>query len=358
MRTAFWLAWRELVERHTAFAVGIAMVSVTVGLSTATDRVLQSRDAAVDNELGHIGPSIRVFVTRTGPAHMEPMLIPPAKASAIAKELSGELRWLGRRVKHTGSLDGNATLVIGVEPPHPAAALRAGVVSIGSELARTSSSSVGSMLKLDGQTVRVGQILDFTGTADDVAVVRPLSQPSNWNGLGGFEELHLYPKPGVDADALATRIHELEPGLTVARGERGSRVENEMTQGLARERKTVYALTALVVALCMLVWAHLNASERRHELAVLSAIGTRASSLAMMLALRAGLIGVLGGLVGVLFGTAAAVFQTSRDWPALAPFWTSAFVVCATVLASVAGAVPAAVLSTMRARTPPSSAAS
>jgi putative ABC transport system permease protein len=83
--------------------------------------------------------------------------------------------------------------------------------------------------------------------------------------------------------------------------------------------------------------------ERRSEIGLRRSLGATRGQVRVQFLAESLLLSALGGLGGVLIGTAVtALYASSREWPAVVPYWASAGGVAATLfIGAVAGLYPA-----------------
>lgn len=91
-------------------------------------------------------------------------------------------------------------------------------------------------------------------------------------------------------------------------------------------------MLAAVALLCLLIATHLDASERRFELATLVAIGARASGILSALVLRSAITAAAGTLLGV--GAVAGVAVAAGQDAAARSAWLGWLSIGATALAA------------------------
>lgn len=348
MRAALWLAARELSVRRRRAALAVAGVALAAALASASEVLSRAREEAVARDLDAAGPAIVVLPSgAAASAHatlaLGAELLPDGAAEEARRALGRELRRVEpRRVL---GADGDRPAVVGVGPEElpglaadgaAAGAVLAGRLGMGDELA------------VGGRSFRVVSVRPATASAEDLALLVRLDALEAALGTRGVNALRLHLAPGADARDAARRL-----GATlrarVVRIDRGEVAEGGLPGSLTRHRLALYAFTAAVAALALLVSAHLDAAERRNELATLVAIGAAPGALVGTVVARSALVAALGALGGALAGAGFAAVQDPgaaagilRAFPALA------CVVGGAVALGAAAAVPSALASARR----------
>jgi hypothetical protein len=185
----------------------------------------------------------------------------------------------------------------------------------GAELGRTMPE--GTSFPLRGETVSIARVAAPTGSIDDVALFVPLAAAQRLAGGDGVNELRVYLRAGEDPVQAEGRLRAALSDATVIRHDRGTVADGETHASLAAHRGAAYALLAAVALLCLLIAAHLDASERRLELATLVAIGAPSTGILSALVLRTAVTGAAGALLGTAAGIAVAAGQD----PGVASAW-------------------------------------
>ncbi len=189
-------------------------------------------------------------------------------------------------------------------------------------------------------------ILPLLGSAEDLAAIVSLSALQNARGVGAsVNEIRLYAIPGAQTAEASGLLRSTHPDLNILLGaDRGDPAEGQTMAMLHRHRAVAYSLTALAVAIGLMIAAYLNAAERRGEMAMIVAMGGTSLSALVILVAPAALIGLVGALAGYVFGAAVAVAQDpgaglSMTWSwtqlALAMMTATILSVAASVLVSV-----------------------
>ncbi len=111
-------------------------------------------------------------------------------------------------------------------------------------------------------------------------------------------------------------------------------------ESLLQHRHVLYAITATVIAFCILVWSYLNAGERRLEMATVVAVGRTPMTVLSMLVVRAAIVGLLGAFAGYTVGAAMSLAQDFGSAVTVVFAWRLLFVISSgTVVLSVFGAL-------------------
>jgi ABC-type lipoprotein release transport system permease subunit len=187
-------------------------------------------------------------------------------------------------------------------------------------------------------------VLPAAASAVDLAAYLALAALQDLAWLpGAVNELRLFLRPGFRADEAAAALVALPPGAALVRTGRGQVADREAPQALDRLRRLGSAVAGAVAVLALLLAAHLDASERRGELAALVALGgTGATVLASVLA-RSSLTAAAGAAAGVIAGAAAAWLQDpARAWALGDALPAVAVALAAAVALGAVAALPAA----------------
>lgn len=357
MKASLWLAWGELWARTRHFAGSIALVAAAVALFSATELVSRAREAAVASQIDYLGPSLRLVpagVTSTELARFElsDMAIPEHTVSQLRSELSPWIHASEGRLLLNEPVDTVRSPIIGMAPDGGIGSLASvrtlspGDVLLGADLARRLDRKVGERVRFLGRRWRVHGVLPPLGSSEDLAVVMQLPTLQEASGVGrSVNEIRLHAKPGAQMVEVTALLRSTHPELSVLSGaDRGGVAERQTSATLRRHRKVVYWLTALAVGIGLTIAAHLNAAERRGEMAMLVAMGGTAISVLVTLVARAAIIGLAGGTVGYALGAGITIAQDAGAGLALAWSWThpAAAIVVAAAL-GVAAAIPVSV---------------
>lgn len=347
MRAALWLAARELSARRGRVALAIAVVAVSAALVSAGEMVSRAREEAVARDLDAIGPALLVVPSAAPPDALARhdlggALLPDGAAEAARRVLGWQLRRIEPRRVLRAEADRPPVVAVAQDelPGLPADGAAAGAVL--AERLR-----VGGVVEVAGRNFRIEAVRPSSASAEDVALFVRLDTLEAALGERGVNVLRLHLAPGADARDAAGRLGAMRE--RVVRLDRGEVAEAGMQGSLARHRLALYVFTAAVAGLALLVAAHLDAAERRTELATLVAIGAAPGALAGAAVARSALVAVAGAVPGVLAGAAVAALQDPeagagvlRALPALLALPGGA------VALGVAAALPTAVASARR----------
>jgi hypothetical protein len=309
--TAVWLAWQELAARGKRVALAGAVVATIAAAVTATEFVAQGREAEVAAQIDAMGPALTIVprgTTASGLARYEiEGVVPPRTEELVRRALGDRLRAFDRRVVVHREIAGARRPVVGVEAfvGVDTAIPATDVASVGSELGR--AFPVGARLAIGGRTFPVERILPSTGSVEDVSVLLPIEDVRGLGGTDRVNELRIFLAAGVSVRDAEARLVRAVPGVTVIRTDRGEVADRSLQESLARHRTVAYAILAVVAVLTLLIAAHLDATERRLELATLVAIGASTRTILGVLLARSAVVGGVGSAVGVLIGVAIAL---------------------------------------------------
>lgn len=348
MTVSLWLAGRDARVRWRRAALAAAVVGALAAASTATELVARAREEAIAARIDDMGPALTVVPRGVSAAALARLdlgerALPPRIAREVERALGAELRAIEPRLVATRAVDGAPAPVIGVDAPDVP---RGGAV-LGSELARR----VGRVASVEiaGAAVAVAGARPSTASAEDLAVLLPLDAARALTGLAGANELRLYLRAGVSPRGAEARLAAAGLEAATVRSDRGEVADGETHAALVRHRTLAYAVLASVAALCLLVFAHLDAAERRVELATLVAIGAPRRTVLGALVARSALGSAAGATLGVAAGAALAGAQDPAVVAALARAWPVA-VATISVAFAVGGlaAAPTAIAAAIR----------
>jgi putative ABC transport system permease protein len=350
---ALWLAVRELGARRQRVALAALVVATTAAAATAMELVARAREEAMAAQIDAMGPALTVVppgVTAGALARQElgaGVLAPGAEAAARAA-LGRDLRTIERRLVLQREIAGVRVPVVGVEAGVlPAGPGTAGAAALGSELARRLGDV--SSVTVEGRELRISGVMPSTGSGEDVAVLVPLRELQALAGVDGANELRLFLRAGVSPRDGETRLSRANLGAAVIRSDRGEVADREAQESLARHRGVAYAVMAVVAGLCLLIAAHLDAAERRVEVATLVAIGASRWTVLGTLLSRSALVAAAGAAIGVAGGAALAAAQDGTVVEVVASAWiVAATTVAAALAVGVVAAAPTALLAVAR----------
>jgi putative ABC transport system permease protein len=360
MRSALWLAFRELIDRKVPFAVAVVAIAAAVAICASTDLVSRSRQVAVSAELDHMGPGLRVLPAGVSTSdlsrfEMGPKYIPPQRAAELVHELSPWTRAVEGRLLMSRHVGRERTPVIGVAPDEVVSPFKAlhgleeGKAVLGAELARRLDKGKGDALRFDARELQVHGVLPSTATAEDLALFLTREELQELAGLPGMlNEIRLYP---LDSDARQKSADYLElrfPYLKVVVPDRDDAVRPEAERSLGEHRWILYLLTAMIATFGVLVWAHLNASERQVEMATIVAIGGSSHTILGVLGVRAAIVALAGGILGSGIGAAIALGQDFDSARHVVWSWNLVLWPVAAIVLSIMGALPVTLFSAKR----------
>lgn len=349
MRATLWLAFRELISRKYSFVIAVLALSVGVALCVATEIVSQAREVAVFAEMDQMGPAIKLLPISD---NSKTTYFGKATISDLSKSLSRTVRAIEPRLTFTN----DKLFVVGIDPDN--VVLNSDILKqinndnivIGSQVAREFNSTIGDSYSLWEDDFRINNILPSTASTDDLSVFVPLEYLQQILDVENkFSELRLYLLPGIDANNIKEKILSSYSNIRVIIPDRDDAVRTDMNQGLQQHRWIVYTITAFIASLCILVWAHFNADERRLEIATLAAIGSTSSDITTLLGVRAICVGLLGGLIGYIIGAIYALFQDYSSASVVIYSWSlSGIFITGTALLSLIGTLPISIISALR----------
>ncbi len=352
MKPTFWLAWRELMSRKTAFATGLAMVGVAVSLCAGTELVARSREAAIAADIDQIGPALRLIpagktVSDLARFELGTITFHERDASKLRAELSRWVRAVEGRLLLKVPVEGRMVSAIGIDPKRVLSPFDALTrlhdedIAFGSGLAQKLGKSEGDQIVIKGMPFRVSTVLTETASADDLALYMSLgTMQALFQRAGSINEMRVYPLPGAPVERIASYLSANHKGINVLKTFRGEIAEGGMNQSLLQHRRVLYVITATVIAFCILVWSYLNAGERRLEMATVVAVGGTPVTVLSMLVVRAAIVGLLGAFAGYAVGATMSLVQDFSSAVTVVFAWRLLLVISVgTVILSVFGAM-------------------
>jgi putative ABC transport system permease protein len=292
-----------------------SVVAALTAAVTAMEFVARAREEAVATQIDAIGPALSVVPTGTTASALARLALgdaslPARTADTIAAALGSDVRALEARLVLTRPIAGLPTPVIGLDwtsiPPHTAPGRR-DVAALGSELARRMGTA--RRIEVNGRPFDVSSVMPSTGSAEDLAVLLPLEAAQALVGTSAVNELRVYLRAGIEPREAETRLAAVLRDARAIRTDRGGVADHDAHASLVKHRAVAYAVMGIVAALCLVIAAYLDASERRIELATLAAIGASRATLLGMLLFRSALVAVAGATAGIIAGGALAAAQ-------------------------------------------------
>lgn len=348
---ALWLVARELGARRRRVALAGLVVAAMAAAATAVEWLARAREEAIAAQIDAMGPAVTVVPRGVGAGALARLelgdgVLPPGVEGGVRAALGRELRGVERRLVLTIEVAGVRVPVIGVEAELPPAG--SGAAALGSELAHRVGAAP-NVISLSGRTFPVVGVRASTGSREDMAVFLPLPELQALAGVEGVNELRLRLRAGGSPAEVAERLAGAGLGAAVIRSDRGSVADVETQQSLARHRELAYAVMAAVAALCLVAAAHLDATERRVELATLVAIGASRWTVLGALLSRSAAVAAAGAALGVALGAVIAAVQDAAVADVVAGGWAVAGTTVAAALGlGAVAAVPTAIAAVVR----------
>lgn len=326
MRSGAWLALRELAARPGRAMQAAVLVAAAAALATGLELVARGREEAANTRIDGVGPALSIVPVGVGGSELMRLdlggaVLPAETAARVAGALGPSLRMARERLIVRRQVAGRDVAVVGV----------GGTGGQGVELGAALAESLGQppTIDLSGGPWAVEAVRDATGSAEDGAVFIPLRQAQRLAGLAGINEIQIYLRAGASPSAAEARLEAARLQARIEPGNRGAPADEEVQGALARGRRLAQGVLALVVGLGLAVLAHLDAAERRVEVATLRAIGAAGATVWWSLVARSVAVGLAGGILGGLAGAVLAVAQDPAAAPPLATIWSTAALVAA-----------------------------
>jgi len=326
VRTGTWLALRELRARGGRASLAATLVAVAAALGCGLELVARGREEAANARIDGVGPALTVVPAGVGGTELArlelgPDLLPAATVVRIAEALGADLREARPRLVLQGNVSGRKVPVIGAPAVPP------GGVLLGAALAEVLGHP--RSIELGGSVWPVQRVREATGTAEDGAVILALSAAQALAGQEGINEVLVYLRSGALPRAAVSSLQAANLQARVVPGARGAPADEEVQGALSKGRHLAQGVLALLVGLGLAVMAHLDAAERRAEVATLRAIGAGADTVWWTLVARSLAVGLAGGLAGALGGVALAVLMEQGAAPVSAATLTTMILVAA-----------------------------
>ena len=322
IKTAFWLSWRELVNRKLSLTTGIAMVAIAVALCSSLELISRARETKVAIEIDNIGPALRLIPagkTANDRARFDlgSNYFSKDDVNKIQHRFKNQIRALDNRLLLKTRMNGTTVPIIGIDPAQVNSPfgiprnLSDDTVVLGEELGRKLNKKEGDEIFLNGMFFTIAAILPQTASSEDLSLFLSLKRMPS---LFGFtdqvtNEIRIYPIPGINLDMIVSKLKADFPKISVINTYRGDVAEHEMNDSLSRNRHVLYYIVAIVIALCIAIWSYLNSNERRLEIATLIAIGGTNMTIMIILICRAVMVGLLGAIIGYLASAMIVILQ-------------------------------------------------
>jgi putative ABC transport system permease protein len=346
VRVGTWLVLRELCARGWRAVMAAALVAAAAALGTGLELVARGREEAANERIDGVGPALRLVPNGVGGSELMRLdlgnqLLPPGTAKRVTAALGPDLREARERLVLQIDISGRRVPVVGVGHGKP------GGVELGSALAEAFGHP--ATLDVGRGPEPVLTVRDATGSSEDGAVFLPLLAAKALAGKDGINEIQVFLRSGVPPETASARLAAADLHAKLVPGGRGAPADQEVQGALAHGRRLAQGVLALLLGLGLAVTAHLDAAERRSEVATLRAVGADAVTVWWTIVSRSTLVGLAGGAVGALAGVALAAAQDPSVAPGLVADWPVAFTVaglCALLGALAAG--PTAIAMALR----------
>jgi putative ABC transport system permease protein len=165
----------------------------------------------------------------------------------------------------------------------------------------------------------------------------------------GPNVLRLFLRAGASPRAVEAKLVRASIGAAVIRTDRGEVADRDTHESLSRHRRVAYVVMGTIATLCLLITAHLDAGERRVELATLMAIGASRATILGVLVSRSALVASAGAVAGALVGALLALSQGDASVALLAHGWAvGVATIGSAIVTGVIAAVPAVLAVSLR----------
>jgi hypothetical protein len=312
VRTAAFLASRELRRRWGRAALSSLVVAGAVALSVGLELMGRARERAVEAEIDSAGPALRIVPAGISAADAAALRFGDA---ALPLDVEGRVRAAAaagiRAVEARAVLsdrDAGWVLIATERPLRGDTAVLPGQVVLGAGLAERSGLRAGDHAHILGRSLVVSSVAPSNADSADFAAHVHAAD----FGSPAPHELRIFLEPGVRARDAEGPLRAVLPDVVVLRSERGEVADGELQGSITSHRAAVQLVTGLVAALALVIATHLDVSERRRELALLAAMGATRVGLAAVVISRAAVSAAAGAAAGV--AVAVAIVVTSPEF--------------------------------------------
>lgn len=361
MKVPLWIAWKELLGRKTRFLLNTCMVALAVGLCISMELISFSREQAVDTQINYMGPALRIVpegITEGMLTRYESTdkLFPASLVPEIKKRFNKSVYGVEGRLFYKVDYKGATIPVIGfnkknlVSPFKILKELLPGEAAVGYELSRELKLKQGDTLKLGDHSVKVKTILPTAANNEDAALFMNIKTAQKIHGTdNSLNEIRIFPRPGISTDSVAQKIIGSYDKINVIKAPKGEIADTKVESALLAYRVVLYGFAAFVVIIALMIGTHINASERKNELATLFAIGTTGFTVFLALISRAFFVGLLGASLGYLIGASAALIIDFNSAVSIVWSW-KLFIgsIGVTIAVTFVATVPASIIASFR----------
>jgi hypothetical protein len=347
-----WLATKELAARRGRAALAAGVVAAVTAAGASLELVARERERAIATQVDAMGPALRIVpagITAADVARAElgEALLPADTGASIRRALGRDLRRVEERLIVQADVSGARTPVFVVDPAVlPAEARDPHRAAIGSVLARRLGAP--DAVTVGGKRVEVAAVLPSTASTEDAGVFVSEATARVLAVASGRNEVRVYLRAGVDPADAEARLRGAAGIGGIIRTDRGAVADRDTQRSLAQHRGSAQLLLVIVAALTLLIAAHLDAAERRIEVATLVALGAQRGTILSTLVLRSAAVACAGALIGLaaalaISGAGSATASVSDG------FVETALVSLATaVVVGIAAAAPTAAVAMCR----------
>ena len=230
-----------------------------------------------------------------------------------------------------------------------------GKVLLGSTLATDLGAKVGQPVNLLNKQFQVIGIMDTTlGPTDTWAFVPYqdslnifLAQNPYFKAEGLTQGIVVFPKQGVNIEALATQIQKTVPGIKTTSPKQAEKQIATISTIFSAIILGIAFIALFVGGLSVINTMIMSVSERRREIGLKKAIGATTGTILREYLGEAALIGLIAGVIGMGFGLVAIQALNRATHSSNVMIFTVTVtvvlgpVIFATVLATLAGLFPA-----------------
>jgi hypothetical protein len=308
--------------------LGALAIALVVAAFVAERAVTASADAAVHDLAHTLGKNMLVLPAGLDAAAFHRQQYGPeamrddAPARIAASPLAQHVRMMQPRLHGRVATAAGDLVLVGEAGRWPPARTPGAVPAwMGGAAARRLGLAPGAVLGLEGMALELAGVADPAPDGLDDAVFVPLAAAQSLLGRSG--QINALRLGGcwcrIDVAELASQVERLLPGTRAFTVAGVIKAQQGAVATMKRYSLWLEAAALLLVSLVVVGLVTSQARRRAREIGLLAAIGVRPSSVALLLAAQAGVMGALGGLGGWLGAVPLTRLLSERLLGAAAP---------------------------------------
>lgn len=343
----------------TAFALtlGIALVTA-IGMLSATmkEAVSDLIEEQITADYVLTGPQNAAITLPREAADVVSEIDGVANVSTIGANVvgvDGQSSWSGGPQSMSYTADGNVGELIAAEGVNGSLDLREPGFIAETEFARSNGWEIGEMMSLTSADQQVGEV-ELRGTYDqnmalgNFVVAESTFADTPLADQGVPQMILVNGEEGIDQVQLRSEIEEAVADFIVVQVKNSSEYAGETVSMINTMMNILYALLALAVIVAIVGIVNtlaLNVIERRQEIGMLRAVGTKRGQIRSMITLESVQIAIYGAVVGMAIGLGLGwAFVTvmsgeGLDAPVTVPWGQLAWMLAGSALVGVIAAL-------------------